>query len=155
MPRSLPMLLAGLCLVGCGKKNAGPDAAGAVDTGDASAVTAQMPDGKDATSFAKKLIGTTITNWDPSDVTGASFKYNEMTFDESGHWTADATLKAGFEEIDCTESGSWVIDVVESANDATMTWNVQQTTCATREKGLVLRVQMLLPSAGQYKINFR
>ena len=155
MSRPLMLALTGaLVLVGCGKKTTGTVAAAASKAG-SSAITAQLPDGKDAAAYAKRLVGTTVTNWEPTDGDGARLKYKEMTFDGTGHWTASAVLKAGFEEMDCTESGTWLLDRVDSATDGSMDWTIKQTNCGGRDEGHKIRVQMLMPTAGEYQINFR
>lgn len=153
MNRALIVVIAGLALTACGKKGASPDAA--ADSG-AAALTAEMPAGKDAMSYAGKLVQTTVENWEPvSSTSGAKFVYNQMTFEPSGRWVASGYLEASFEKIDCKENGTWRIEEVTDDRTATMLWTVKTTNCPTREVGNELRVQMIIPENDKYKINFR
>ncbi|MFK7928693.1 MAG: hypothetical protein AB8H79_10940 [Myxococcota bacterium] len=159
MTRIAVLALAGLLVAGCGKKTPAPAAAaGAANAKEAasSAITAKMPEGKDAATYAAKLVGTTVKSWSPmSGSSGVKFGYDEMTFSPSGRWSANATLEADFEEIPCKEGGTWEIQDVEDSNTATMMWIVDKTNCAMRETGTEVRVQMVLPGVNKYTINFR
>lgn len=151
---SAPLLLAGALVlgVGCGNKKT-PDAA--ADGGAPGGITATMPDGKDAMGFAKKLVDTTVNDWEPISGGGdARFVYKDLTFAPDGTWKANAVLEASFEKIGCNETGTWSIESVDSVNDATMVWKVDKTNCPMREAG-EQRVQMQLPKPGSYTINFR
>jgi predicted small lipoprotein YifL len=153
MNRALIVLIAGLAITACGKKGAAPEAAADPEAG---AITAEMPPGKDAMSFAGKLVQTTVVDWEPvSSTSGAKFVYNQLTFLGTGRWAANGYLEASFEKIECKEAGTWKIEQVTDGRTATMLWVVDKTNCPTREAGTELRVQMVIPEEGKYKINFR
>lgn len=157
MTRVMTLALAALLVAGCGKKGTTPDAAAdAAKNTVASEVTAKMPEGKDAAAYAKRLVATTVNNWEPmANSGGVKFQYDELTFAPTGTWNANATLEADFEEIPCSESGSWEIQEVENDTTATMLWTVTKTNCAMRNAGTEIRVQMLLPGTNKWTINFR
>lgn len=157
MIRIATLTMAGLLVVGCGKKGAAPAAAAdGAKSKVSSAITAKMPEGKEAMTYAAKVVATTVKSWDPTGGGGGvKFTYSEMSFMPTGRWSAAASLEADFEEIPCTEGGTWEILEVENSDTATMMWTVDKTNCAMRETGTEIRVQMLLPSANKYTINFR
>jgi len=160
LPETTTLLLCGalaLAVTGCGKKKS-PEAAGgeAAASSGGGAVTAQMPDTKEARTFADKLVATTVESWEPVSGGGdVNFTYNTMTFSPDGSWKAKATLEASFEKIPCVESGTWTIESADTTNAATMLWTIDSTSCPTRESGAEQRVEMELPKPGSYKINFR
>lgn len=156
--RATPALLVGAALLatGCGKKSPAASAATSGASAAAGAMSAQMPATKDAATFAGKLVATTVNNWEPiSDGGDVNFTYKTMTFSPDGSWTANAELEASFEKIGCNEKGSWAIEEATSANEATMVWKIASTNCPMREAGKDLRVQVQLPKANSYTINFR
>lgn len=146
---------------GCGKKAAEPEAAAEAPAEEAApapaAMSAQMPDTKEAKAFAKTLVGTTVSNWSPLDGSGGGgeLEYKEMTFDPSGSWAANAVLELGMDTVDCKESGTWAIDEAESKETATMSWKLDKTDCPSRETGVDLRVKMSITGGGQTKIMMR
>ena len=120
------------------------------------AVTAEMPDSKEARNFANKLVETTVTNWEPtSSGSDTKFEYLSMTFQPDGTWGADAELEASFEKIPCKESGKWSIIEMSGSNSATMSWTIDSTNCPMREANQELRIQMELPKANDWQISFR
>jgi len=144
-----------LLLVACGGKKA-PAPTPAAETAPAEEpLSATMPDSKEARTFARKLVDTTVTNWQPISGSGAKFVYNELTFAPAGTWKATGFVEASFEKIDCAESGTWEIVEASSASQATMVWTVGKTTCPMREAGASTRVLVDLPKAGTYEISFR
>lgn len=148
--------LATLALVGlaagCGPKTP-TESAGSTDT--SAPITAQMPDTSNARAFASRLVQTTISNWSPISGGDVELDYNSMTFAPDGSWTATATMEAAFEEFDCQETGTWIIDTATADDTATMDWEIGRTTCPMREAGSSLRVQMTIERKGEYQISFR
>lgn len=148
----LPLLLTVAC---GGKKSPAPATAEAPTAPAEEALQATMPDSKEARNFARKLVDTKVTNWQPISGSGAKFVYNELTFSPSGAWQANGYVEASFEKIDCAESGTWEIVEATSANQATMVWTIGKTSCPMREAGASTRVVVDLPKAGDYQISFR
>ena len=103
--------------------------------------------------FQKNLVGTEITDWEPTSNSGAQFIYHTLRFSADGTWTASGTVKADFEEFPCKESGSWSVSS-EDGNSGTVEWVLNETDCLMREKGVELRTHIDL-SGGSYKISFR
>ena len=157
VPSLLLLGAVAITLPACGKKKAPEAAAGAGETvAEAGAITATMPEGKDAMTYAGKLVATTVENWEPISGGGdVKFTYNKMTFNGDGTWMAKATLEASFEKTPCVENDTWAIQSVESTNVATMMWTVKKTSCPTREAGAEQRVEMAIPKVNSYQINFR
>jgi len=151
--RALLVVLLLAVAPGCGKK-APPEAPTDAEP-PPPRFTAEMPDTADAKAFAKRLVDTTVTNWDPVSGEGAEFTFTALSFQPDGVWHADAVMKASFEEFDCKETGSWRIDEAESSDTATMEWTVVKTTCPMRESGASQRVKMTIAKGGTYKIAFR
>lgn len=143
-------------LVACGKKQAPEPAGDQPAAAPAGELTAEMPDTPEAKAFAKRLVETTVTDWDPlGGASGVELRYKTLTFQPDGSWTAEAALTADFESFECKEVGTWSIDEAESDSAATMNWEVRKTTCPTREAGDALRVKMGIQKGGEYKIAFR
>lgn len=158
MHRLMILTTAALSLAACGKKNSGTEAAADAPaaSGGEAAMTAEMPDTDDARTFAGKLVDTTVTDWAPvSSGGGARFEYTSLTFLPTGRWAAEAFFEADFEKMECKEAGTWAIENADDARTATMVWTVEKTNCAGRDNGHEQRVQMIIPKAGEYKINFR
>jgi len=116
-------------------------------------ITAEMPDTKDAKSFAASLIDTTVSEWSPTG--NSDFEFLTMSFAGDGTWAATAKLVAGVEDIECNEVGSWKIAEVTDATQATVELTVTKTACANRENGAEQRILMSILNDGSYKIAYR
>ena len=109
----------------------------------------------DATSkkFAKQLINTRVTNFSP-DAEG--LRYNTMTFSGNNTWTTEAVVHVMDEEMECTESGTWMMDPASSDTVANMNWVIDSSNCPTRQPPINLRVEVtLVSSAAGIHVNFR
>jgi hypothetical protein len=138
-----------LFLAACGEKEAPVVAAAAPDAGSGSSV----PDDSNSRKFATRLIEAEISEFRPSDATGASFMYSKLDFQEGNLWAAQGFVDAGDERMECTESGTWSMDPAESSTSAAMTWNLTATNCPGREVGTVARVKVNLESG--FSVAFR
>ncbi|MBT3223053.1 MAG: hypothetical protein HN348_28605 [Proteobacteria bacterium] len=134
-------------LVGCGKKGA-PQAA--ADSGPA--FTVEMPEGADARSYAKGVVGLTIVNWSP--IGNSDFKWKSAAFAPDGGFSAVAWLTVGGEELDCEESGTWKVNSVDSSAQGTIEWTIDDTDCPNRDNGTQQRAQIIVEK-GDYKISMR
>ncbi len=143
MPFRPTLLLVPLLLLGCGKKSTSP--ASAADGGSSPTFTAEMPDTEAARAYAAALVETAVTDFQPTGGGGGvTFEWDRLTFAPDGTWAADAHVEASFEEMPCRETGTWRMDSAASATVATLVWTVSETSCAAREAGEELRVQMEL-----------
>ena len=141
--------LIAMFLFGC-SKSATPEAS---PEAKAPVITAEMPDSKDARSFAETLIGTTVSDWSPTG--NSDFEFLTMSFAGDGTWSATAKLVAGVEDIECNEVGAWKIAEVTDATQATLELSVTKTACANRENGAEQRILMSILNDGTYKIAYR
>jgi hypothetical protein len=147
----LPLVL---LLSACGEKTSAPTATASAST---SAPSAQADVPKDAASqsFAAKLLKYPIKDFSPSDNGGVQFSYKTLTFRADNTWSADASMVADGETVDCNESGTWSMDPAENPNLATMDWKLQKTSCAGRPTDEVMHVKVEISNEGEYKILFR
>lgn len=146
MKRSLVIAAAcTLLTVGCEKKPAST----AVETEPA----AETKTGN-LSKFQKKLVETTITDWEPTSNSGAQFIYKTLEFKADKTWSASGVVRADFEEFECTEKGSWSIVSEANATSGTIDWTVGETDCISRESGTSIRTLMDF-SGGDYQISFR
>ena len=147
MNRLFILALSGLlCSVACGPKK--------TTTTTASETTTQGSETANLSKFQKKLVETTIVNWEPSDGGGAQFLYTSLKFKADNSWKAAGMVKANFEEFPCTESGTWSVSSETGANGGTIEWTLKDTDCISREAGTTLRT-LIEFSGGDYKISFR
>lgn len=152
--RLLSTLVIAATVLACGKK--APPEAPADDDDEAQAITAEMPDTPEARKYARRLVDTTVSNWQAAGgATGAVVNYTALTFAPDGTWSAEAMFEADFEEIECKETGTWTIAAADSAETATMEWHLGKTSCPAREAGETTRVEMTLFRNGEVKIAYR
>jgi len=104
--------------------------------------------------FQKKLVETTITDWEPTSNSGAQFIYKTLQFTADGTWSANGVVRADFEEFECAENGTWSLVSEASATSGTIDWTVSKTDCIAREAGTSIRTVMDY-SGGDYQISFR
>ena len=56
------------------------------------------------------------------------------------------------EYVDCEESGTWTMDPADSESTASMTWQLEKTSCPGREGGKEIRVKITIERDGSYEI---
>ncbi len=137
-------------LIACGEKN--PAAVAPAAEGGPK-ISMDIPEG--SKPFVTQLIGSTTTNFAPTDSDGANFEYTRLQFNGDGTWTADGYVEAMDEKMECEESGSWTIESVTSKTVATMAWTLNDTTCVGRDKGSETRAQVTIGSSGIETALFR
>jgi hypothetical protein len=138
-----------LALVACGEKEA-PVAAPVAAAADAQSA---VPDDADSRKFARALIELSVTDFRPSDASGADFVYSTLDFQDGNRWSAQGYVDAGEERMECTESGAWTMDPATSATSASMTWTLEKTNCPSREAGSEARVEVNLENG--FNVAFR
>ena len=121
-------------LTGCGEKNPAsvtPAAAAGPK------ISMALPDGTKA--FVSTLIGSTTSNFAPTDSDGAAFEYTSLQFRGDGTWSAEGYVEAMDEKMECTEVGTWSMDPAESASKAAINLTINTSDCVSREAGHVSR----------------
>lgn len=151
MLRALPLLFA---LVACGEK-APPSNAGSAPTESAPAKVAGAPGDAASQSFARTLVGLNITNFSPSGASGATFKYNTLSFKADGTFSASGYVEIDDERMDCTETGPWTMDAAESATVAPVSWTIEKTNCAGRDAGAEVRALVDLSNPSDPRFSYR
>ena len=147
MNRMSILVLSALVLgVGCGPKKSAESASTETSTADSQSTS--------LTKFQKKLVDTTISNWEPIDGSSVEFIYQALNFSADGTWKANGVVKADFEEFPCTETGIWSVTSEDSANSGVVEWTLKNSDCISRDPGVSLRT-LIEFSGGDYKISFR
>jgi hypothetical protein len=108
-------------------------------------VTPDIPGDKNSEKFAEALLGLSIERFSPTDASsGAKFLYTALSFSPDNTWQAAGYVEMMDEKMECTEGGSWSMDAAESGTVATMTWNIDQTDCVSREVGHSTRYRVTI-----------
>ena len=137
-------------LTACGEKS--PAAATpAAESGPK--ISMSVPDG--GKPFVTQLIGSTTTDFAPTDSDGAAFKYTRLQFRGDGTWAAEGYVEAMDEKMECAESGTWSVEDVSSKTVATINWTLGDTSCVGRDKGAETRAQVTVGSSGIQQALFR
>ena len=137
-------------LSGCGEKSPAA-ASSAAESGPKISMT--VPDG--GKPFVSQLIGSTTSDFAPTDSDGATFKYTRLQFRGDGTWAAEGYVEAMDEKMECAESGAWSVDDVSSKTVATITWTLGDTSCVGRDQGAETRAQVTVGSEGIEQALFR
>lgn len=146
-------LLAVLCLVACGKKDA-PASSGGENAKAASAASADVPKDQNSQDFATWLINHPVHSFKPVDNGGASFVYVTMSFRADNSWVTTARMGDGEDTIECKEEGTWTMEPAESAAVAMMTWHMTRSTCPGRPPETIMRTKVAADGT-DYRIYFR
>ena len=116
---------------------------------------ANIPGDADSNAFAKRLVGATFTNFQPTDGAGAKFVYETFGFAGDNSWSANGYVEIMDERMECTETGSWTMEAATAGDTATVTWVVATTDCAGREAGAETRAQLTVDKDGGIQAMFR
>jgi hypothetical protein len=116
---------------------------------------ANIPGDDLSKSFAKVLVGSSFTNFRPTDASGAKFIYETFGFAGDNSWSASGYVEIMDERMECTESGSWTMEEARAADTATVTWVVNATDCAGRDTGAETRAQLTVDKDGRLQAMFR
>ena len=101
------------------------------------------------------LIGSTTSNFAPTDSDGASFEYTSLQFRGDGTWSAEGYVEAMDEKMECTESGTWSVEDASSKTVGTIAWTVGEASCVGRDQGATTRAQVTVGSNGIQSAMFR
>jgi hypothetical protein len=148
------MRIIGLCFLvaACGPKTkTAANSSEAKPAKTADALTVERPDGADA--YAKLVIASGIRNWSPTG--NSQFKWKQVTFVGDGTVSATALLRAGGEELDCSETGTWRIDQVETKTSGTLELVLAKTDCPSREDGHQQRIALTINPDGSQNVSAR
>ena len=118
------------------------------------APTADIPSDANSKKFAKELLSRSFSDFTIND----KMVYKSLSFSADNSFKASAMVSyevgGDFEEMECTESGTWKMDAAESATKAAMTWNVSQSDCPGRDSLEETRLVVSLGRGGM-DVEFR
>ena len=117
------------------------------------AVAQNVPDDKVSKAYAASLLDTVGTGFSPN---AAGLTYTKLTFAADNTWHADGVVAIMDEEMDCVETGTWIMDPAKSETATNMSWTVTSTDCPSRVAPIEMRLELILTgtAAGVYA-NFR
>ena len=141
-------------LASCGDKEATSTAAPVEAKGSKAAPVPGAPTDATSQKFASALVALSVSDFNPSDSSGAKIVYSHLAFGGDGHWSAVGYIEADFEKIDCSEGGTWSMEPATSDTTATVTWKTETTDCAGREAGET-RVEFTITPDGKLDTKFR
>jgi len=143
-------------LVACGEK-AAPPASSATASAPAKASTGSVsiPGDSKSKAFAENLLNTTLSEFQPTDTSGAKLVYKQMRFANDNTWKASAYVQVEDMQMDCSESGTWTMGAADSASTATVSWKLDNTDCAGRDAGSESRALMTLSNGSLKDLKFR
>jgi hypothetical protein len=144
------LILLATFLTGCGEKTSAATAA-AAEKGPP--ITMPLPSG--TAGFVNTLIGSTTSDFSPTDSDGATFAYTRLQFRGDGSWAAEGYVEAMDEKMDCAESGTWTVEEASSKTVGTIAWIVNDTSCVGRDQGAQIRAEVTVGTGGIESAMFR
>jgi len=150
------ILLASLSLAEAKKSKStdnASDASAAVPATPKKVQAQNVPNDKVSKAYAEKLLGTVGTGFSPNS---EGLTYTKLTFAADNTWHAEGLVAIMDEEMDCVETGTWMMDEATSETAANMTWTMTSTDCPSRVAPIEMRLELILTgtAAGVYA-NFR
>lgn len=128
-------------------------------TADTTSVSAppatDAPSDANSKKFLARLLATAIHDFRPVDSGSVDFRYTELHFMAGNTWQAKGYVAVEDEKMDCSESGTWMMDPADSADTATISWKVDETDCPGRNPGESVRVKMTIDQKGAVSVKFR
>ena len=100
-------------------------------------VAQNVPDDKVSKAYAASLLDTVGTGFSPN---AAGLTYTKLTFAADNTWHADGVVAIMDEEMDCVETGTWMMDPAKSETAANMSWTVTSTDCPSRVAPIEMRL---------------
>ena len=100
-----------------------------------------VPDDAVSKAYAAALLETTGTGFSPNAM---GLTYTKLTFGADNTWTADGLVSIMDEEMDCIETGTWMMDAAKSETAANMTWTMTSTDCPSRVAPMEMRLELVL-----------
>lgn len=112
-----------------------------------------VPGDKTSKAYASTLLDTVGTGFSPNAM---GLTYTKLTFAADNTWHAEALVSIMDEEMDCVETGTWLMDPATSETAANMTWTVTGTDCPSRVAPIEMRLELILTgTAAGVNANFR
>ena len=112
-----------------------------------------IPGDKTSKAYAATLLETVGTGFSPNAM---GLSYTKLTFAADNTWHAEALVSIMDEEMDCVETGTWLMDPATSETAANMTWTVTSTDCPSRVAPIEMRLELILTgTAAGVNANFR
>ena len=129
------------------------EAAAPVATPKKKATAQNVPDDKVSKAYAASLLDTVGTGFSPNS---EGLTYTKLTFAADNTWHAEGVVAIMDEEMDCVETGTWIMDPAKSETATNMSWTVTSTDCPSRVAPIEMRLELILTgtAAGVYA-NFR
>ena len=117
------------------------------------AVAQNVPDDKVSKAYAANLLDTVGTGFSPN---AEGLTYTKLTFAADNTWHAEGLVAIMDEEMDCVETGTWMMDPAKSDTATNMTWTVTSTDCPSRVAPIEMRLELVLTgTAAGVNANFR
>lgn len=112
-----------------------------------------VPDDKVSKAYAANLLDTIGTDFSPNS---QGLTYTKLTFAADNTWHAEGLVAIMDEEMDCVETGTWMMDAAKSDSAANMTWTMTSTDCPSRVAPIEMRLELVLTgTAAGVHANFR
>ena len=105
------------------------------------AVAQNVPDDKVSKTYAANLLDTVGTGFSPN---AEGLTYTNITFAADNTWHAEGLVAIMDEEMDCVETGTWMMDPAKSETATNMTWTVTSTDCPSRVAPIEMRLELVL-----------
>ena len=117
------------------------------------AVAQNVPDDKVSKAYAANLLETVGTGF----LTECRrLTYTKLTFAADNTWHAEGVVAIMDEEMDCVETGTWIMDPAKSETATNMSWTVTSTDCPSRVAPIEMRLELILTgTAAGVNANFR
>ena len=100
-----------------------------------------VPDDAVSKAYAAALLKTTGTGFSPNSM---GLTYTKLTFAADNTWSADGLVAIMDEEMDCIETGTWMMDAAKSETAANMTWTMTSTDCPSRVAPMEMRLELIM-----------
>ena len=100
-----------------------------------------VPDDKVSKAYAANLLETVGTGFSPNS---EGLTYTKLTFAPDNTWHAEGLVAIMDEEMDCVETGTWMMDAAKSETATNMTWTVSSTDCPSRVAPMEMRLELVL-----------
>ena len=112
-----------------------------------------VPNDKLSKAYAANLLDTVGTGFSPNS---EGLTYTKLTFAADNTWHAEGLVAIMDEEMDCVETGTWIMDEATSETATNMTWTMTSTDCPSRVAPIEMRLELILTgTAAGVHANFR
>ena len=112
-----------------------------------------VPDDKVSKTYAANLLDTVGAGFSPNC---DGLTYTKLTFAADNTWHAEGVVAIMDEDMDCVETGTWMMDPATSDTTTNMTWTLTSTDCPSRVAPIEMRLELVLTgTAAGVHANFR